>query len=62
MLLTKYTTKDYAGKFNLLTNEKALITRALKQSKESRQLCKILEINEKQLLTALVRHQITISS
>lgn len=56
MTLTLYSEKDYFGELNLLKSQKALIVRALKVTKESKELCKLLELSEKQLLVAVIKH------
>lgn len=62
MILTKYSEKDYSGRFNLKTAEKKLIIRALHKTKDVAKLAKILRLPEVEVLVAIIRHQIVISS
>lgn len=61
MILKIYTQDDYKGEFNLLKSEKRLLIKALATTKESKDLCRILEINEKRLMIAIIRHGVATS-
>ncbi len=60
MILTKYSQKDYAGRYNLKKAEKQLILSGLKKTNESLKLSVMLEMEELDLLAAMVRHGITV--
>jgi hypothetical protein len=61
MILTKYSQKNYAGRYNLLKAEKELILSGLKKTNESLKLSVLLRMEELDLLAAMVRHGITVS-
>jgi len=55
--LVIYTEKDYLGKFNLLRNEKRLITRAWDKSRGNTIImAKMLEVSEKVMLLKIISH------
>ncbi len=61
MILTKYSQKDYAGRYNLKKAEKQLILQGLTKTNESLKLSVLLNMEELDLLGAIVRHGITVS-
>jgi hypothetical protein len=61
MILTKYSQKDYAGRYNLRKAEKQLILTGLKKTNESLKLSVMLQMEELDLLAAMVRHGIVVT-
>lgn len=61
MILTKYSEKDYQGRFNLKVSEKKLVTSALKRTKETQKLSKLLRKPELDVVVAILKHDIPLA-